>query len=220
MPEMLRVFIGSDPRQPVSYSVLQHSISVRSSKPVSITRLQLNQLPLDRVGLTEFTYSRFLVPYLCGYKGLALFLDADMLCLDDISKLFDMKDSTAIQVVKNKESFEWASLMLFDCSKCWKLTPESISYADNLFRMDKWEEIGELPTEWNHLVGYDPPGVDKKLVHYTQGIPVWPETQECEYWEEWHDERRAMMGTCSFQELMGSSVHVKHMEEHEKHLSD
>jgi hypothetical protein len=220
MPEMLRVFIGSDPRQPVSYSVLQHSISVRSSKPVSITRLQLNQLPLDRVGLTEFTYSRFLVPYLCGYKGLALFLDADMLCLDDISKLFDMKDRTAIQVVKNKESFEWASLMLFDCSKCWKLTPESISYADNLFRMDKWEEIGELPTEWNHLVGYDPPGVDKKLVHYTQGIPVWPETQECEYWEEWHDERRAMMGTCSFQELMGSSVHVKHMEEHEKHLSD
>lgn len=207
---MLQVFIGSDPRQPIGYSVLQHSISTRSSKPVSITRLQLDQLPLNRKGLTEFTYSRFLVPYLCNYKGAALFLDADMLCLGDIADLFDMKDESPVQVVKNSEKFEWPSLMLFDCSKCWKLTLEGVQHADNLFKMDTWAEVGDLPAEWNHCVGYDPPG-PAKLVHFTQGIPVWPETEGCEYAVEWHAERRAMMSTCSFDELMGHSVHIPKM---------
>lgn len=217
MPEILRVFIGSDIRQPVGYSVLQHSISVRSSKPVSITRLQMDQLPLSRKGLTEFTYSRFLVPWLCDYKGIALFLDADMLCLDDIADLFELKDSTPVQVVKNSEKFEWSSLMLFDCSQCWKLTPESVEYADNLFKMDAWTEVGDLPKEWNHCVGYDPPGL-AKLIHFTQGIPVWPETENCEYAEEWHVERRSMMSTCSFDELMGKSVHMKR--ENAQHTSN
>lgn len=213
MPDF-RVFIGSDPRQPVAYSVLQHSISTRASKPVSITRLQLNQLPISRQGLTQFTYSRFLVPYLCGYKGLALFLDADMLCRTDITELFEMKDESDIQVVKNKEKFEWPSLMLFDCKKCWKLTKESVESAMNLFRMEEWANVGDLPPEWNHCVGYDAPDPEAKIVHYTQGIPVWPETDGCEFSEEWHQERKAMMSTCGFEELMGKSVHVERMHAH------
>jgi len=152
---------------------------------------------------------------LCDFKGLALFLDADMLCLDDISDLFDLKDESAVQVVKNAEKFEWPSMMLFDCSQCWKLTPEGIEYGDNLFKMDEWAEVGDLPTEWNHLVGYDAPA-PAKLVHYTQGVPVWPETEGCEYSEEWHNERRAMMSTCSFDELMGHSVHKTKMEKEGK----
>ena len=36
---------------------------------------------------TEFTYTRFLVPYLCGYQGKAIFIDCDMLCLGDIAEL-------------------------------------------------------------------------------------------------------------------------------------
>lgn len=207
----LKIFIGYDPRQPVAYNVLAHSIWTRSSLPVSITRLQLNQLPLTRVGLTQFSYSRFLVPYLCGYKGYALFLDADMLVLDDIADLFSCADDSDVMVVKNKERFEWPSLMLFNCKKCWKLTPESVETAKNLFSMEEWAQVGELPKEWNHCVGYDEHNPYAKLIHYTQGIPVWPETEECDYAGVWHDERRAMMGTVSFQELMGKSVHVPRM---------
>ena len=211
MPDSLRVFIGADPRQPISANVLQHSINVRSSQPVAITMLRLNQLPMTRVGLTQFTYSRFLVPWMCGFKGTALFLVADMLCLGDIADLFALKDETPVQVVKNKEKFEWPSLMLFDCSQCWKLTPEAIEHADNLFKMDQWAEVGDLPPEWNHCVGYDPPGGDNQLIHYTQGVPVWEETADCEYAQEWHAERQQMMPTCSFQDLMGHSVHVEKM---------
>ena len=191
--------------------MLCHSIWHRASQPVSITRLQLNQLPLTRQGLTQFTYSRFLVPYLCDYKGHALFLDADMLVLDDIAELFELADDSDVQVVKNKEKFEWPSVMLFNCKKCWKLTPESVETSDNIFRMDEWANVGDLPPEWNHLVGYDKPNPEAKLIHYTQGVPVWPETEDCDYADLWHAERRAMMGTVSFDELMGKSVHVRRM---------
>lgn len=202
----MRIFIGYDSRQPIAYSVLQHSIISRSSKPVQITPLILGQLPIEKRGLTEFTYSRFLVPWLCNYEGKALFLDADMLCLGDIGEVFSLFDeSFSVQLIKNKRHFEWPSMMLFNNRECWRLTPQYIEKND-LYKMD-WGAIGELPQEWNHCIGYDPPK-EAKLVHFTKGIPVWDETRNCEYAEDWHQERRSMMGTCSFNELMGKSIHV------------
>ena len=215
----MQIFIGYDPRQPIAEAVLRHSIASRSSKPIPITRLQLDQLPIVRRGLTEFTYSRFLVPYLCDYKGMGLFMDADMLCLDDIVHLFEeFNPEHAVQVVKNKQRFEWPSLMLFNCEKCKVLTPEFVDTSDQLFKMT-WGDVGELPAEWNYCVGYDPvpnespmhftEHINVNIIHYTKGIPVWPETQDCTFAEAWHTERRAMMSTVSFNELMGRSVHVK-----------
>mgnify|MGYP003348841068 CR=1 FL=1 len=80
---MLRIFIGIDARQPVAYHVLVSSIQRRASRPVAITPLILEQLPIQRQGLTTFTFSRYLVPYLCGYEGQGLFIDSDMILLDD-----------------------------------------------------------------------------------------------------------------------------------------
>ena len=137
-----------------------------------------------------------------------------MLVVDDIADLFALADDAYdIQVVKNKEKFEWPSVMLFNCKACWKLTPETVETAEDIFKLDSWANIGDLPKDWNHCVGYDDYNPDVKLIHYTQGIPVWPETQDCEYADLWHDERKAMMGTVSFAELMGKSVHVGRMNE-------
>lgn len=203
----MRVFIGYDPRQPVAYNVLQHSIIKRSSKPVQITPLVLSQLPLKRRGLTEFTFSRFMVPYLCGYEGVGLFLDADMLCLDDISGLFDLaRQDFDVMVVKNKLRFEWGSLMLFNNARCKILTPEFVETTPTPLAL-KWGTAGDLPSEWNHCIGYDEPQ-KAKLVHFTKGIPVWPETKGCEYTEEWWEDFKSTNSTVSHQELMGNSVHV------------
>ena len=112
----MKIFIGYDGRQPISYTVLQSSIIRRTSEPVSIAPLVLKTLPIKRQGLTPFTFSRFLVPHLCHYEGWALFLDIDILLLDDISKLFRLADDKyAIMVSKNEHKFEWASVMLFNC---------------------------------------------------------------------------------------------------------
>lgn len=201
----LRIFIGYDPRQPMAFQVLCHSIWKRATKPVSITRLQLDQLPLKREGLTQFTYSRYLVPYLCGYEGTALFMDADMLALADITQIPDPVG--AVSVVKNVRRFEWPSLMYFDCARCKSLTLESIENGKP-WKLGWADSVSELPSEWNHLVGYDAPRPDAKIVHFTMGIPFWQETRNSEYASEWMADAKESMSTVSWKELMGQSVHA------------
>lgn len=208
---MLKCFIGFDPRQPIAYQVLHHSIVTRASVPVSITPLVLKQLPVTRRGLTEFTFSRFLVPFLCGYEGTALFLDADMLVTGDIAELFALADPQFdVQVMREQPKFEWASAMLFDCARCKILTPEYIDDTrHNPLTLDWATTIGDLPPEWNHCVGYMAPRNDAKLYHYTKGVPVWRETQNNREDTLWYREHKAMNGTVSYQELMGGSVHAR-----------
>ena len=210
---MNKVFIGYDHRQPVSYTVLQSSIIRRTTEPVTISPLILRTMPLKRQGLTPFTFSRFMVPYLCNYEGWALFLDIDIILMDDISKLFKLADDRfAVMVSKNEHKFEWASVILFNCGHPANkvLTPEYIETAKALHSI-QWVEpslVGDLPREWNHLVGYDKPREDAKLVHYTQGVPVFPETQTSEYANEWMEELKMCNSSMPWVHLMGNSVHA------------
>jgi hypothetical protein len=216
----LRIFIGFDERQPVSYNVLQHSIVARASRPVAITPLVLSTLPITRRGLTPFTFSRFLVPWLCGYRGWALFLDLDMLVLGDIAELFGYaQKGKAVIVCKEQQRFEWASAMLFDCGHPANavLTPEFVQdearckapHSINWFSDESL--IGSFPAEWNHCVGYNAPRPGAKLAHYTQGIPAFPEIRGCEYSDEWWSEFRHCGATQPWLTLMGRSVHVVKM---------
>lgn len=207
---MIRVFIGVDPRQYIAAQVLAHSIWTRASGPVSITRLALKQLPLKRRGLTEFTFSRYLVPHLCEYQGNALFMDADMLCLGDVYDLAKIADpEAAVSVVKNPRfQFEWPSMMYFNNALCKNLTPAFIETGNP--QLLKWAaKVGSLPSQWNHLVGYDKPRKDAKNVHFTQGIPCFPETFDDEYGVEWREELHRSTATVPWAEIMGDSVHAQ-----------
>lgn len=206
---MLNVFIGADPRQPLAYSVLQHSIRVNASEPVSITALQLDQLPMKRRGLTEFTFSRFLVPYLCGFRGKALFLDADMVVTGDVAEIFHDSDyASSVLVNKEQDRFEWASAMLFNNEHCKVLTPEYIDNEKNVLFDFAWAEhpVGEFAPQWNRAVGYCDTS-DAKLRHYTQGIPCWAETRGVDD-GPWIAAFKDMVRTCSWKELLGNSVHA------------
>lgn len=217
---MLRIFIGYDERQALSYNVLQFSILRRASMPVSITPLRIDSMPwFKRTGLTPFTWSRFLVPHLCNFKGYrTIFLDADMLCLGDIWEMAKATEYSpngrfpAAWVSKNEKRFEWASAIVFNTdhpSNCI-LTPEYVESARALHGMQwlKDDEVGSLPPEWNHLAGYDPPNPNAKLVHFTQGLPIYEETKGSPYREEWLAEHKAMNHIESWQALMGTSVHA------------
>ena len=219
---MIRVFIGYDDREAAAFGVLSHSIHARSSEPVAIAPLRLSELsgiykrPRDPLQATDFSFSRFLTPHLCGYEGWAIFMDCDMLVLDDIAKLWRLRDARyAVQVVKHvhvpKEEVKflgavqtkygkknWSSVMLMNCGKCMKLTPEYVNAASGLeLHQFKWLEgdhlIGEIPHAWNHLVGYDAPRRDASLVHYTIGGPYFDAYRDCEYAKEWFAERDAML---------------------------
>jgi hypothetical protein len=223
---VIPVFIGYDPREAVAFSVLAHSIHVRASRPVAIAPLMMSQLnellvrerhPLQS---TDFSFSRFLTPYLSNYVGWSVFMDCDMLMLEDIAHLWSLCDERyAVMVVKHshdpreKTKFlgepqtkyakkNWSSVMLFNNSRCRALTLDYVNTATGLdLHQFKWlksdEEIGELPDRWNHLVGYSAPRRDAALVHYTLGGPYFSEHKDCEYAEEWRTERDAMLAVRS-----------------------
>jgi lipopolysaccharide biosynthesis glycosyltransferase len=204
----MRIFIGVDPRDAVSYNVLQWSIIRRSSQPVAICPLVLPQLNFKRQGLTHFTFTRYLAPLMCGYKGKSLFLDSDMLCLGDIAELFALELDDPVAVVKNKERFEWPSLMMFNNELCTNLTKGFVEDETTKPYALEWaRSIGELPSEWNHCVGYDEPRDDAKLVHYTTGTPGFKERRASEYAWEWQEELKSMTSQVSWLEIHGKSVH-------------
>lgn len=219
---MIRVFIGFDPRETVAYNVLAHSIQARASEPVAITPLALSQLKnmlsraRDPLQSTEFSFSRFLTPCLSGYQGWSLFMDCDMLMLDDIARLWGLRDERyAVQVVKHdhkpRETTKflgttqtsyakknWSSVMLLNNAKCRRLTPDYVNTASGLeLHQFKWLDsddlIGALPHRWNYLVGYDAPGGDVSVAHYTIGGPYFPEYADCSLSDEWRAERDAML---------------------------
>ena len=217
LSEPLRVFIGYDKRQPIAFNTLAHSIWCNASRPLSVTRLNIDVLPMQRKGLTEFTYSRFLVPYLSNFDGFSLFIDSDFICDGDIFDLLlhPILDSEAnVLVCQNKIKFEWPSLMLFNNRLCTKLTPEFVDNKDNILFDFAWaDKIGELPLEWNHLSNYDNPEDKIKAIHYTQGIPVWAETKDSNHSNIWFKYFKNSTSTVKYKELMGNSVHNKHVQE-------
>ena len=137
-----------------------------------------------------------------------------MLMFEDVSKLWRMRDdSKAIQVCKHdyvpkeKTKFlgqtqtaypkkNWSSFMLMNCKKCSTLTPDYVNRASGLeLHQFKWLEseelIGDLPLEWNWLVGEYEHKEEVKNVHYTKGGPWFEEYRDCDYSQDWftnHDE--------------------------------
>lgn len=217
---MLKVFIGYDKNETVARHVLAHSIERRCSIPVSITALRLEQLPMTRernpLQSTDFAFSRFLVPWLCDYEGIGVFLDCDMLCRTDIAQIMDeISPWVAVSVVKHnyaprpEDKFlgqpqtiyakkNWSSVMVFNNTRCQSLTPEYVNRASGLeLHQFKWldndAEIGSLDPSWNHLVGEYKRNAQAKIVHYTLGTPCFKKYSECEYAQEWRDELTDML---------------------------
>jgi hypothetical protein len=220
----LRVFIGYDEREAIAFQVLAHSIVRRSSVPVAITPLVRSQLrdihtrergPLES---TDFSITRFLVPYLCGFEGVAVYMDCDMLALADIHDLLEHMRGpvdTAVWVAKHDYTpttatkflgqgqtayprKNWSSLILFDNIECRALTPEYVNEAPALdlhrFAWLKDERIGELPCNWNWLVGEYHHNSLARVLHYTLGGPWFDGYRACSHAEEWFRERNHMLG--------------------------
>jgi hypothetical protein len=219
---MIKVFIGFDARETVAWHVLSHSILSRASQPVSLTPLALHQLqgvftrPRDALQSTDFSFTRFLTPYLSDYLGWSLFMDCDMLMREDIAKLWALRDERyAVMCVQHEHrpteatkfldkpqtaygKKNWSSVMLFNNARCKALTPEYVNTASGLeLHQFKWlgddSLIGALPHGWNHLVGYDAPNAEAANVHFTIGGPYFREHAECEHADAWRDENTAML---------------------------
>ena len=219
----LKIFIGYDPKEAVAFHVLCHSLLERSSKPISVTPINLKNLKglysrqHDQRQSNEFSFSRFLVPYLCDHEGYGVYMDCDMLALGDISAILeDIDENHAVSVVKhdyeskvkvkylgNKQySYprkNWSSFIVWNCAhpSNKSVNPKFIADADaatlHRFLWLKDEEIGELSTKWNWLVGeYDKPTNDINVLHWTLGGPYFEEYSNTEFSDDWKKEFESM----------------------------
>jgi hypothetical protein len=213
---MINIFIGYDSKEKIAYHVLSESILRNSTKPVSITPIYLPNIKDDflrernNLSSTEFSFSRFIIPHLMNYQGWALFMDCDMLMKADVEELWRLRDDKyAVQVCKHdytprtETKFlgqiqtvypkkNWSSVMLMNCKKCTRLTPDYVNKASGLeLHQFKWLEneelIGSLPLEWNWLAGEYPYKEDVKNIHYTEGGPYFEQYADCDYSSEWYN---------------------------------
>lgn len=219
----LSVFIGWDSKEPMAASVLAHSIARHAKRPLAVTMLTRQSVghvytrerkPNEA---TEFSITRFLVPYLSQYRGWSLFMDSDQLARVDLHDvmLYPMADpGRAVYVAqhdyipKGLTKFDgheqtqyprknWSSVMLFDNAQCQALTPEYVNHASGLelhrFHWIKDDQIGMLPLDWNWLVGEYEPNPNAKVLHYTLGTPCFPGYGECDQADLWWAEAADMM---------------------------
>jgi hypothetical protein len=203
-----KIFIGFDGRMSVASDVLTHSLRKHSSIPLDIGFLKKTELDFERfdpLASTEFTYTRFLVPSLCGFRGKALFMDCDMICFSDVREIFDLDMSEfALRVVKHNHvpvenvkmdgrpqtrypRKNWSSFMLMECSRltCWTREAVQKMPAAWLHRFEPVPDqlIGEIDHKWNVL---DNPKADTKLLHLTSGGPWFKEYKDCPGSAAWY----------------------------------
>jgi len=225
---MNNIYIGYDTREDIAYQVSKFSI-INKSENVNVHPLKLNDLKdrgyywrdEDKLGSTEFTFSRFLVPELNNFNGWALFCDCDLLFLEDINNLFDLADEKyAVMCVKHdytpsedtkmdgqKQTIyprkNWSSVVLWNCGhKSNKLinkelinNPDTTGKYLHRFSWLKDEEIGSIPHHWNWLAGWyqEPKDGQPKAIHYTEGGPWFANYRFCEYHEYWKGALSEMM---------------------------
>lgn len=217
-----KIFVGYDPREDIAYEVCKHSILKRSSILVEINPIIQSELrnknlywrARGQLESTEFSFTRFLTPYLANFEGWAMFVDCDFLYLNDIKELTDLiDDKYAIMCVQHdytpKETTKmdgavqtvyprknWSSMVLYNCShpKNRVLNPEVVNTQSGAFlHRFQWledEDIGSIPFVWNFLEGHNKV-VDgdvstfPRAIHYTRGGPWFDAWKNCEFADLW-----------------------------------
>jgi hypothetical protein len=211
----LRIFIGHDSRYKDASKVCEKSIKDYFPE-ANITWLDKSKL--KEAGIygrkevegesTEFSFTRFYVPLLCNYEGLAIFCDNDFLWKCDINQAKRFIKNKPLAVVKHDDyeveqnkmdgiinksypKKNWSSLMVFN--NPWfknKLTKE---YLDNAtpaqlheFHFINEDNIASIPKQYNCLVnvkGYDMDNA--KVLHYTNGGPWFEKYKDASYSQLW-----------------------------------
>lgn len=173
---------------------------------------------------TGFSFSRFCIPKLAGYKGKAIYMDADMLVFRDIRELWEIPFDGAKIVIQKEVKFEdittqkigapkkrkkQCAVMLLDCERLdWEIAKivadmdeEKYDYEQLMYDMcilDESEVKYGVPFEWNSLEHWDP---ETRLIHYTD-VYTQPWT-ECgnKFGYLWFDEVRHMMAEKKLDEV-------------------
>lgn len=180
---VINIFVAATEAEWLPTRVLEFSIRETTQVPVKVAPIYTfsRQIPiplaLENRPRTPFSFQRFLIPELCGFKGKAIYLDADMQVFQDISKLWNYDfNGCQLQTVSggNNGRRGQFSVMLLDCARLnWNvdrivadLDYGRLDYATLMYEMKVAERIGyDIPSYWNALETYD--ALNTCLLHFT-----------------------------------------------------
>ena len=178
----IRIFVGCDQTQYLASRVLEYSILLHCDTAVDIQRIDNTGIspPKDpeKRARTPFSFARFKIPELCGFKGRAIYLDADMIVFDNIREVweFPFDDYALLYSSWGSDRNPQYSVMLLNCEELqWDpkklvqlLNEDGCSYDDLMYHfkfMDRKLLGPVIPETWNSLEVYE--DGQTKLLHYT-----------------------------------------------------
>ena len=176
MPDNPVVVIGGGEEDKVPALVTEFSIKSRSPGDVEVVQTYDKDRPMfeSHRNPTLFSLVRWWIPQLRSFKGRAIYLDSDMVILDDIGKLFNLP-MNGRAVLRTPDP----SVMLIDCAHegvahwdAWKIR-DAVDRREMGYH-DMWgstnytalEHLGALDDIWNHRDTYA--AGETKNLHYTQ----------------------------------------------------
>jgi hypothetical protein len=199
--EPIRIFCGvSGNDEDLEFqAVLHYTLEKHASQPIDLTWMRLSREPSSfwysdpqakkgwrtETWATPFTALRWGIPAACNYEGKAIYMDVDMISMDDIAKLWNQPIDKGMLLSKP----EAICVSLYDNAKMKKLLPDIalIKHQPGFFRdvrrkvMSTPGAIQRYTNNWNCLDMrkdgggeyrdlHDP---DIKVLHFTQ-IPTQP----------------------------------------------
>ena len=221
MSDLIEIFIGADRSQLLAVAVLEHSIRRHTRREVRVCPLIDLDLPepadLRQGSRTNFSFARFAIPELAGYRGKALYLDADMLVFRDIGELWDIPLDGATVAIQEElpdhavahakagapaKRVKQCSVMLIDCARArWDVhrivagLDGEYSYEELMHQLcilPESEVRYAVPFAWNSLEHFDR---DTRLIHYTDmETQPWVSTDN-HNGSLWLEEVRLMLAT-------------------------
>ncbi len=213
------VYVGFDQREAAAYHTWCQSVIDRTSMPVAFIPLHgpmLNGFNGQRDGTNAFVYSRFLVPYLTGYRGWALFVDGDMTLLTDLAELWKLKSglcfNKAVAVVqhdyktRNPRKYigtameadnldyprkNWSSVVLWNCEHFANriLTPDFVKEAPGAFlHRFQWLKDEQIGSlpQSWNALALEQDISCADLIHHTCGIPGIEYYRRSDGADHWH----------------------------------
>jgi hypothetical protein len=188
MMDILDVYVGAEIEQMLATKVLEYSILKHASIPVRVrplfqaiaeAKIEIPSLNASQHGnRTPFSFQRFAIPELNGFRGRAVYVDSDMLVFKDITELrdwpFDGHGLLYCKLPHSSKRRPQFSVMVLDCESLgWDV--KSIvrdldngrwTYEELMYRMAACPNPSQaLPAEWNCLEYYE--AGKSALVHFT-----------------------------------------------------
>jgi hypothetical protein len=186
----VRIFVGcsANGEDAEAQAMLEYTIKHYTTSPVEMNWMMLSNDPASpwysnpqrgegwntRGWATPFSAFRWWIPYVCNFKGKAIYMDVDQIARAPMTQLWDqtIPDGKAI-LAKNEKTF---CVMLIDCERLAKKFPpfEQLRRVEGFYRQVRNMAaplVAKFEGNWNCLDGENYKTLwdnDIKVIHFTK----------------------------------------------------